>query len=79
MPIYEYTCDRCGETIERLERGGSPGDPTHDGCGGALTRLVSSPVTRTAGGDRGQSGDTDSMRRYRENRTLAAEKKKAGA
>jgi putative FmdB family regulatory protein len=76
MPLFEYHCDRCDQTVERLVRSAADETTTHDGCGGMLTRVLSAPVTRAADRSGAQSGDTDSMRRFRENRTLAAEKKR---
>jgi hypothetical protein len=51
------------------------GPGTHDGCGGTLQRLVSTPITKV--GERAApSGSTDSMLRFRENQKIAAEKKR---
>ncbi len=43
MPIYEYECKKCGETIERIQRMSDPDPKKHEGCGGGLTRLLSAP------------------------------------
>ena len=59
MPIYEYACDGCGSVIELIRRL-SDADPTvHDGCGGALRRLVSAPSMRVKEND-GLTGSTHS-------------------
>jgi len=59
MPIYEYVCGECGSVIEVIRRL-SEADPTvHEGCGGALTRLVSAPSVRSKEND-GLTGSTHS-------------------
>ena len=76
MPIYEYTCERCGAVVERLLRSSTAAVEAHEDCGGQLTRRMSAPVTRAGGADRATSGETDSMRRFRDNRAKAAAKKR---
>ena len=59
MPIYEYACDACGSVVELIRRL-SDADPTvHEGCGGALRRLVSAPSMRVKEND-GLTGSTHS-------------------
>jgi len=59
MPIYEYACDDCGSVVELIRRL-SDADPTvHEGCGGALRRLVSAPSMRVKEND-GLTGSTHS-------------------
>lgn len=41
MPIYEYTCKKCGKTIEVLQKFSDPDLKKHEKCGGALTKLIS--------------------------------------
>ncbi|MGC4056285.1 MAG: zinc ribbon domain-containing protein [Paludibaculum sp.] len=41
MPLYEYKCDRCHETIEVLQKFSDAPLTVHDGCGGAVARLIS--------------------------------------
>ena len=41
MPIYEYSCKKCGSTIEVIQKFKDPVLKKHQGCGGALTKLVS--------------------------------------
>src|SRR5262245_37229429 len=41
MPIYEYSCAKCGKTIEAIQKMSDKPLRTHAGCGGKLTRLVS--------------------------------------
>src|SRR5262245_61923931 len=40
MPIYEYSCKKCGKTIEVIQRFNDPVLKKHQGCGGALTKLI---------------------------------------
>ena len=59
MPIFEYACDACGSVVELIRRL-SDADPTvHEGCGGALRRLVSAPSIRVREND-GLTGSTHS-------------------
>lgn len=41
MPIYEYSCKKCGKTIEVIQKFSDPILKKHEGCGGALTKLIS--------------------------------------
>jgi putative FmdB family regulatory protein len=41
MPIYEYACKKCGQTIEVIQKFSDPLLKKHAGCGGALTKLIS--------------------------------------
>ena len=41
MPIYEYSCQKCGQTIEVIQKMSDPELDTHEGCGGSLTKLIS--------------------------------------
>ena len=41
MPIYEYSCKKCGKTIEVIQKFSDPVLRKHQGCGGSLTKLVS--------------------------------------
>src|SRR5215468_3531445 len=41
MPIYEYACKKCGKTIEVIQKFSDPDLKKHEGCGGALTKLIS--------------------------------------
>ena len=41
MPIYEYNCKKCGQTIEVIQKFSDPVLKKHQGCGGALTKLIS--------------------------------------
>jgi putative FmdB family regulatory protein len=41
MPLYEYSCDRCGKTFEVMQKFSDQPLTTHEGCGGAVERLIS--------------------------------------
>ena len=59
MPIYEYVCAKCQDTIEVIQKHGDPAPAGHQGCGGALSRLVSTPSVRIGEND-GLTGSTHS-------------------
>lgn len=41
MPIYEYACERCGKEFEVQQRITEDPLTEHEGCGGAVRRLIS--------------------------------------
>ena len=41
MPIYEYECAKCGQTIEVIQKMSDKPLKKHPECGGALTKLIS--------------------------------------
>jgi putative FmdB family regulatory protein len=41
MPLYEYSCHRCGKTIEKLQRFSDAPLTVHEDCGGELEKLIS--------------------------------------
>jgi|SRR5262245_34558896 len=41
MPIYEYSCKKCGKTIEVIQKFSDAPLKKHEGCGGTLTKLIS--------------------------------------
>lgn len=41
MPIYEYRCQSCGSIFEVEQRITEPPLKIHNGCGGKVTRLIS--------------------------------------
>jgi putative FmdB family regulatory protein len=43
MPIYEYSCKQCGATFEVRQKFSDLPVAVHEGCGGAVERLVSAP------------------------------------
>jgi putative FmdB family regulatory protein len=76
MPIYEYACERCGQTIEVIQRLADATPEIHDGCGGTLSKLISGPALRVKEQD-GITGSThSSIQRFQENQKIEAERKK---
>ena len=49
MPLYEYHCDRCGETFEIIQKFSDEPLTTHEACGGAVERLLSPPALQFKG------------------------------
>jgi putative FmdB family regulatory protein len=49
MPIYEYSCSKCGEVIERIQKFSDPPLRKHAGCGGTLTKLISQSAFQLKG------------------------------
>ena len=43
MPIYEYRCSKCDTVFELIQRFSDAPLTVHEGCGGAVERLVSAP------------------------------------
>jgi putative FmdB family regulatory protein len=41
VPTYEYECDKCRAVFEIRQRISEPALTSHDGCGGAVRRLLS--------------------------------------
>ena len=69
MPIYEYRCGQCDAVIEKIQKFADPPLEQHEGCGGALTKLISQSsfqlkgsgwyVTDYAGKGASQDGNGD--------------------
>lgn len=49
MPLYEYQCQECAETIEVVQRFSDEPQTICPSCGGALRKLISSPAIRFKG------------------------------
>jgi putative FmdB family regulatory protein len=49
MPIYEYSCKKCGKTIEVIQKFSDPVLRKHQGCGGTLTKLISASAFQLKG------------------------------
>jgi putative FmdB family regulatory protein len=49
MPIYEYRCAKCGGLFEVLQRFSDAPVATHEGCGGAVERLISASAFQFKG------------------------------
>ena len=43
MPIYEYQCEKCGNRFEVIQKFSDAPLTVHEGCGGAVERLISPP------------------------------------
>ena len=67
MPLYEYRCEDCGETIEIIQRFSDPPVDLCKACGGPLERLLSAPTIQFKGSgwyvtDYPKSGGKDSSK-----------------
>jgi putative FmdB family regulatory protein len=49
MPLYEYRCERCDTVFEVIQRFSDEPLKTHEGCGGAVERLLSAPALQFKG------------------------------
>ncbi len=49
MPLYEYRCEDCGETIEVIQKFSDPPVDLCKACGGPLERLLSAPTIQFKG------------------------------
>ena len=49
MPIYEYRCEKCGKTFEVLQRFSDDPLKVHEGCGGAVEKLISQSAFQLKG------------------------------
>ena len=49
MPLYEYQCDECGHTFEKIQKFSDPLEDTCPKCGGPVRKLVSSPAIQFKG------------------------------
>jgi putative FmdB family regulatory protein len=76
MPIYEYACDTCGETLEVIQSVSAPPPDAHEACGGRLRRVLSAPTTRVKAPGGETSTTHTSMLRFQDNQKIAADKKK---
>jgi putative FmdB family regulatory protein len=65
MPLYEYECDVCAHRFELIQKFSDPPPAACPKCGGAVTKLMSSPAIQFKGSgfyltDYGRSGGKDS-------------------
>jgi len=76
MPIYEYSCKKCGKTIEVIQKFSDPVLKKHEGCGGSLTKLISASAFQLKG-----TGwyVTDYARKGKGGDESSKEKKESGA
>lgn len=49
MPLYEYKCASCGEVFEVIQKFVDAPLTTHEACGGAVERLISSSALQFKG------------------------------
>jgi putative FmdB family regulatory protein len=49
MPLYEYRCDKCGNVFEVMQKFSEEPLTRHEGCGGAVERLLSAPALQFKG------------------------------
>ena len=74
MPIYEYSCKKCGKTIEVIQKFSDPILKKHQGCGGSLTKLISQSGFQFKGtgwyvtdyARKGKSSESDSSKEKKE-------------
>src|ERR1044071_7974834 len=85
MPIYEYSCQKCGKTIEAIQKMSDKPLKTHAGCGGKLTKLISAAGFQFKGTgwyvtDYARKGKTEGGEAPKEKKAdSSAENKTAGA
>jgi len=65
MPLYEYQCDACAHRFEVIQKYSDAPIDVCPKCGGAVSKLLSSPAIQFKGSgfyltDYGRSGKTDS-------------------
>jgi len=49
MPLYEYSCQKCGGVFEVIQKFSDAPLVTHEGCGGKVERLLSPPALQFKG------------------------------
>ncbi len=49
MPLYEYKCEQCGQSYDRIERASEPKDGTCPECGAVAHRLIGNPALQFKG------------------------------
>jgi putative FmdB family regulatory protein len=49
MPLYEYQCRKCQETVEVIQRMSDPPQSLCAKCGGDMKKLISSPAIQFKG------------------------------
>jgi putative FmdB family regulatory protein len=50
MPIYEYRCQKCGHTLEKIQKVGDPLLTECPSCQGPLEKLISAVAVQFKGG-----------------------------
>jgi putative FmdB family regulatory protein len=49
MPLYEYKCDKCGETFEVMQKFSDTPLEVHPKCGGHVEKLISASAFQLKG------------------------------
>lgn len=49
MPLYDYRCQKCGETFEVMQKFSDAPLTVHEGCGGEVSKLLSAPAFQFKG------------------------------
>jgi putative FmdB family regulatory protein len=49
VPLYEYRCDACGHTFEKIQKFSDPLETVCPKCGGPVHKLASSPAIQFKG------------------------------
>jgi putative FmdB family regulatory protein len=49
VPLYEYQCEKCGESFEVMQKFADEPLTTHPACGGPVHRLISAPALQFKG------------------------------
>jgi len=49
MALYDYHCQKCGETFEVRQKFSDTPLTVHEGCGGKVDRLISAPALQFKG------------------------------
>ena len=88
MPIYEYSCKKCGKTIEVIQKFSDPILKKHPGCGGTLTKLISASAFQLKGtgwyvtdyARKGKGGESESSKESsKESSSESSKEKKESA
>jgi putative FmdB family regulatory protein len=87
MPIYEYVCERCGESTEAIQRLDDPPLTECLKCGGRLRKKVSAPAFQFKGSGwyvtdyarKGESGKSSSSESSSESSSSGGDDSSAGA
>lgn len=49
MPLYDYRCQKCGETFEVRRKFSDPPLTVHEDCGGTVEQVLSAPAFQFKG------------------------------
>jgi putative FmdB family regulatory protein len=74
MPIYEYSCRKCGQSIEVIQKISDPDLKKHAACGGTLEKLLSVPTVQFKSSAAGHASKHLSVMQQRENEAKRKEK-----